>query len=98
MYIRKWLREKAVLSLEEGIRKATYAPAQRMGLKDRGMIATGAYADIVVFDYETIGERGTWLDPLHGSEGIKHVLVNGQVVHENKEHTGAKPGKVIRHA
>jgi N-acyl-D-aspartate/D-glutamate deacylase len=96
-YIRKFVKEKAIFTLEEAIKKATYLPAQKFRLKDRGVISPGAYADILLFDFEKIREKGTQLNPRQAPEGIAHVLVNGKVVYENMAHTGARPGKVIRH-
>ncbi len=95
-YIGTYVREKAVLSLEEAVRKATYLPAQRFGLKDRGVLSPGAYADIVVFDFEKIKMKGDFLDPAQPPEGILYVLVNGKVVYKEKAHTGLRPGKVLR--
>jgi len=96
-YFGTYVREKAVLTLEEAIKKATSFPAQRFGLKDRGILKAGAYADIVVFDIDTIRMRGDYNDPARPPEGIHYVLVNGKVVYKDLAHTGEKPGKVIRH-
>jgi N-acyl-D-amino-acid deacylase len=96
-YIGTFVREKAVLTLEEAIWKASGFPAQRFGLKDRGGIKTGAYADIVVFDIGTIKMKGDYENPAKPPEGIHYVLVNGKVVYKDLAHTGEKPGKVIRH-
>ena len=85
-----------MLSLEEAVRKASYMPAQRLGLKDRGVLRPGAYADIVLFDLDRIDERSTFLDPVQPPEGIAHVIVNGQVAAEGTRHTGAKAGRVLR--
>ena len=68
-----------------------------MGLKDRGVLSPGAYADIVVFNFETIKMTGDFLKPDERPEGIEYVLVNGKVVYKEKAHTGLKPGKVLRH-
>jgi N-acyl-D-amino-acid deacylase len=96
-YIRFFVKEQGVLGLEEAIRKATFAPAQEyLGLKDRGILREGAYADILVFDFDKIEEGGDFFEPTKPPEGIEHVLVNGTVVYENKAHTGARPGKVLR--
>jgi len=98
-YIRLYVKEKGVLSLEEAIKKATSVPAQEvLGLKDRGVIREGAYADIVVFDFDRIKEGDDFLEPNRPPEGIEHVLVNGTVVYEKMAHTGAQPGKVLRHS
>jgi N-acyl-D-amino-acid deacylase len=95
-YIGTYSRDMGVLGLEEAIRKATFFPAQRLGIKDRGIIAEGAWADIVVFDYGKVRMRGDFLTPAQPPEGIEHVMVNGQVVYEGMLHTGARPGQVLR--
>ena len=97
-YINRFVKETGVLSLEEAIRKATSMPAQDvLGLKDRGVIEEGAYADIVVFDFERIREGADFLEPTRPPEGIEYVVVNGMVVCERAKHTGNRPGKVLRH-
>jgi len=92
----KYVREKEVLSLEEAIRKMTSLPAQKLGLKDRGMIREGMWADVVVFDPRRVVDKATYEDPHRYSEGIEYVLVNGEVVVDKGKHTGALPGKVLR--
>ncbi|MEM9404786.1 MAG: amidohydrolase family protein [Acidobacteriota bacterium] len=92
----RYVRELGDFSLEEAIRKMTSWPATRMRLKDRGALEVGAWADIVVFDLETIEDRATWDEPMLLPSGIEWVLVNGVVVVEQGDHTGAKPGRVIR--
>jgi N-acyl-D-amino-acid deacylase len=96
-YIRTYVKDKAVLSLEEAVMKATYLPSQRLGLKDRGLINPGAYADIVIFDFEKIRMKGDYLNPAKAPDGIEYVLVNGKIVYKNMAHTGIKAGKVLRH-
>ena len=96
-YIRKYAREDGVLSLEEAIRKATSLPAQQvLKLADRGIIREGAYADLVVFEYERLRETTDYLNPNQAPEGIRLVVVNGVAVRDDASHTGAKPGKVLR--
>ena len=73
-----YVREKQVISLAEAIRKMTSAPAQRLGLSDRGLLWPGFKADIVVFDPEQIADQGTYTDPAQYATGVKVVLVNGQ--------------------
>jgi N-acyl-D-amino-acid deacylase len=92
-----WVREERVLTLEEMIRKMTSFPAQILGLRDRGLIVKGMYADIVVFDKDTIEDKSTHDDPHQYPEGIEHVLVNGKMVVEEKKHTDMTPGKFLRH-
>lgn len=95
-YLQTFVNEQHVLSLEEAVRKATMLPAQVMGLKDRGTICPGAYADMVVFDQDEIGMRGDFAEPHRPPGGIELVLVNGRVAYENMRHTGVRAGKVIR--
>jgi N-acyl-D-aspartate/D-glutamate deacylase len=96
-YLRTTVREWGVLSLEEAIRKATSLPAGVIGLRDRGRLAEGAYADVVLFDLEALQENADFRVPAQAPQGIRCVLVNGQVVCEDGAHTGARPGKVLRH-
>lgn len=67
-----------------------------LGLNNRGVLRAGAYKDVVVFDYARIRLTGDYLKPAQPPEGIEHVLVNGKVVYEGKEHTDDRPGKVLR--
>jgi N-acyl-D-amino-acid deacylase len=92
----RYARERKVISLQEGVRKMTSAPAQRLGLKDRGVLRKGYWADIVVFDPERIQDNATFEKPLQYPSGIDYVVVNGEVVIDGGEHTGRKPGKVLR--
>jgi N-acyl-D-amino-acid deacylase len=104
--LERYVRNNPVLSLQEAIRKMTSFPAQRMGIMDRGVLRPGAWADVAVFDLERVHDRATNLYPHRYPfenfphqypEGIDYVLVNGTVVVENGEHTGALPGQVLRH-
>jgi N-acyl-D-aspartate/D-glutamate deacylase len=97
-YLRTFVKEKGVLSLEEAVRKATSLPAETLGIRDRGILTEGAYADLVVFDLETLQENTDYQNPAQAPQGIQYVLVNGQVVCEDGTHTGARPGKVLRHS
>ena len=93
--IARYVREKRVLTLEQAIRKMTSWPATRMRLNSRGVIKEGAWADVVIFDYETIQDRATYEKPFVYPTGIDYVLVNGQVVIDRGKHTGARPGHVM---
>ena len=93
--IGKYVREEKVVPLEDMIRKMTSLSAQRLGLHNRGLIKKGMFADICVFDYEKIIDRATFENPHRYSEGIVYLLVNGELVVKNGEHTGAKPGRVL---
>jgi len=86
-----------ILRFEEAIRKMTSLPAQFLGIKDRGMIREGYWADIVLFNPKTVKDIATFEKPATYPEGIPHVLVNGQVVISEGKHTGALPGKVLFH-
>jgi dihydroorotase/N-acyl-D-amino-acid deacylase len=94
--LRKYVREEKKLSLEEAIRKFSALPAQRMRLADRGVLKAGMWADIVVFDPETVRDLATFEDPNQLAVGMDYVLVNGVPVIENGKMTGALPGKVLR--
>jgi len=92
----RYVREKHVLTLEDAIRKMTSAGAERLSIPDRGLLREQYYADVVVFDPNTVIDNATYDKPSQISSGIREVFVNGvEVVHDEK-HTGAKPGRVIR--
>jgi len=74
----------------------TMMPAEKLGLQDRGVIAAGKWADIVVFDYEKIQDKATFLEPHQYPVGIPYVFVNGVAVIKNGEHTGSLPGRILR--
>lgn len=92
----KYTREEKLFTLEESIRKMTSLPASNLGLKQRGALKPGYYADVVVFDPATIRDRATFEEPHQYAEGVVHVLVNGVSVIREGEHTGAKPGRSVR--
>ncbi len=92
----KYVREEGATTLEEAVRKMSSAVATRLHIRDRGLIEEGFFADIVVFDPETVSDRATYEKPHQLSVGIDHVLVNGTAVWENGRHTGAMPGRVVR--
>ncbi|MFQ6075509.1 MAG: amidohydrolase family protein [Candidatus Bathyarchaeia archaeon] len=85
-----------ILTLEEAVRKSTSMPAQKLGLLDRGVIRENAWADVVVFNADTITDKATFVKPHQYPEGIAYVLVNGVVVIDEGEHTGALPGRTLR--
>lgn len=89
-------RERNVCSLPEMIRKMTSMPAEKIGLKDRGSIAVGKAADIVIFDYTAIKDNATFLNPHQFPAGMPYVIVNGVLAVENNVITGKLPGKVLR--
>ncbi len=91
----KYVREQGIISLEEAVRKMTSFPAQRLGLKDRGLIKEGYAADMVIFDPETIIDKATYTNPHQFPVGIDYVLVNGEIVVRKGKHTGMRSGKAI---
>ena len=92
----KYVRDEHVLTLEDAIRKMTSAVADRLSLHDRGLLAPGMFADVVVFDPATITDRATYAQPKQLSLGVRDVWVNGVQVLRNGAHTGAKPGRALR--
>ena len=95
-FLGHYVRDRSVVSLEEGIRKMTSLSAEHVGITDRGSIAEGQYADLVLFDPETVIDRSTYEDPHLPSAGIEKVWVNGRLVFDGGETTGNRPGRVIR--
>jgi len=94
--LRKYVREEKRLSLEDAIRKFSSLPAQRMRISDRGVLKAGMWADIVVFDPDSVRDLATFEKPNQLSEGMRWVLVNGVPVIADGKATGALPGKVLR--
>jgi N-acyl-D-amino-acid deacylase len=94
--LRKYVKERKVVTVENAIRKMTSLPAQKLGLRDRGMLREGMWADVVVFNPKTVMDKATYEDPNRYPEGIEYVLVNGRIVVDEGEHTGALSGKVLR--
>ena len=92
----KYVRDEHVITLEEAIRKLTSLPAATLRIKERGHLTTGYLADVVVFDPKVIGDRSTYEQPHQYATGVRHVWVNGVQVLKDGEHTGAKPGRVVR--
>ena len=90
-----YVREKHWLTLPEAVRKMTSLPAQRLGWKDRGVIREGTYADLVLFNPETVIDRSTFKDPTLLATGIEKVFVNGTLVWDTGKPTGARPGYVL---
>ena len=96
--LRKYVREEKVLSLPDAIRKFSALPAQRLRLTDRGVLKSGMWADIVIFDPATVRDLATFDNPNQLSEGMEYVLVNGVPVIDQSKMTGALPGRVLRGA
>lgn len=95
-YLGHYVRDRGVVSLEEGIRRITSQSARQAGIVDRGAIREGSYADLVLFDIDTVSDRATYEEPHVPSAGIDKVWVNGQLVLEHGEVTGNRPGMPIR--
>jgi N-acyl-D-aspartate/D-glutamate deacylase len=93
----QFVRDEAILSLEQAVRKMTSAPAQRLGLRDRGTLDTGKAADVTIFDPQQIRSNATYDEPRRYPDGIPYVIVNGELVVDKGAHTGATPGKALRH-
>lgn len=92
----KYVRDEKIILLEEAIRRLTSFSAENLGLKRRGSLKPGYFADIVIFDPESIQDHATFEKPHQYSTGVHHVFVNGTQVLKEGEHTGAKPGRVVR--
>jgi N-acyl-D-amino-acid deacylase len=91
-----YVRDEKVLTLEDAVRRMTSLPAQRLGLKDRGLLREGYWADVVVFDPGRVSDTATFASPKQYPEGINFVLVNGRVVIDRGNHTGERPGMALR--
>ncbi|HTU42715.1 MAG TPA: amidohydrolase family protein, partial [Candidatus Aquilonibacter sp.] len=94
--LRRYVREEKVLSLPDAIRKFSALPAQRLRLTDRGVLKSGMWADVVVFDPATVRDIATFDNPNQLSKGMEYVLVNGVPVIDDGKMTGTLPGKVLR--
>jgi N-acyl-D-aspartate/D-glutamate deacylase len=92
----RYVRDQRVLGLEDAVRKMTSAVATRLSIRDRGLVREGYFADVVVFDPATIGDRATFERPHQLSVGVRDVFVNGVAVVRDGRHTGAKPGRIVR--
>jgi N-acyl-D-amino-acid deacylase len=91
----KYVREEQVIPLAEAIRRLTGLPATNLELDRRGFLREGMFADIAVFDAQTISDRATFEKPHQFAQGMKHVFVNGAQVLKDGEHTGARPGRAV---
>ena len=92
----QFTREEGLLRLEDAVRKTTSMSAQRLGLKDRGILRDGMKADVMGFDPDTIRANATFEEPKQYPDGISHVIVNGAPVPDNGAHTGELPGRALR--
>jgi N-acyl-D-amino-acid deacylase len=92
----QFAREEGLFRMEEAVRKMTALPAQRLGLQDRGILRDGMKADVVVFNPDTVEAKATFEDPKQYPVGIDYVIVNGKLVIDNGNHTGALPGRALK--
>lgn len=95
-FLGKYVREEKTLTLEEAIYKITYKPAKTFNIHKRGLIKSGYYADIVVFDQNTITDNGTYVDPMQYPSGIEYVFVNGKIVVNKGEYYNNRAGTIIK--
>ena len=95
-FLGKYVREEKVISLPQAIRKMTSFPAQRLGLQDRGVIREGQVADLVIFDFDTIIDKGTYTEPNRYPVGIEYVIINGKIAVDKGKLTSVRSGKVLR--
>jgi N-acyl-D-amino-acid deacylase len=92
-----YARDLRLLKMEDAVRKMTSLNAEKIGLRDRGMLRLGTFADITIFDPKKIIDRSTYEDPFQYSEGIRYVVVNGKIVLDDGKETEARPGRALRH-
>jgi N-acyl-D-amino-acid deacylase len=92
-----YVRERQVLTLEDAVRKMTSLNAAKIGLRDRGLVREGLAGDLCLFDPAKVIDHATYTDPFRYNDGIEYVFVNGQLVLDRGTHTGARPGRALRH-
>ena len=95
-FLARYVREMNLVTLEEAVRRMTSLPAQKFGLKDRGLLREGMAADILIMDENTVKDMATFEQPHQFSIGIPYVIVNGKVVVDNGKHTGERSGAALR--
>jgi N-acyl-D-amino-acid deacylase len=95
-FLGKYVREQKIVTLDEAIRRLTWLPATNLKIKKRGKLDIGNYADLVVFNADSVQDLATFEDPKVYAKGMVHVFINGVQVLQNGEHTGEKPGRVVR--
>jgi N-acyl-D-aspartate/D-glutamate deacylase len=93
-----YVRERGTLDLETAVAKLSGVPAARLGLRDRGVLREGAFADVVAFDPATVADEATYEQPSRHPVGIEHVVVNGRVAVLAGQETGERPGQLLRRA
>jgi N-acyl-D-amino-acid deacylase len=92
----RYVRDEKLLTVEEAVRKMTSLPASNLGIEHRGFLKPDYFADVAVFDPAAIQDHATFDKPRQLSTGVSEVFVNGVEVIHNGEHTGAKPGRVVK--
>ncbi|MBK8021758.1 MAG: amidohydrolase family protein [Chloroflexi bacterium] len=90
------MRDEQIIPLEEAVRRLAALPASVLKIKERGVLRPGYFADVVVFDPAQVQDKATFAQPHQYAVGMQHVFVNGTQVLANGEHTGARPGRVVR--
>jgi N-acyl-D-amino-acid deacylase len=95
-FLGRYVRDVGVVPFEEAVRRMTSLPAEVFRIRDRGSLATGSFADVVVLDATEIRDHATFEHPHRYATGVRHVLVNGTPVVRDGEHTGARPGRIVR--
>jgi N-acyl-D-aspartate/D-glutamate deacylase len=91
-----YVHERGLLRLEDAVRKMTSLNAAKLGIRDRGVLQTGRFADITIFDADRVIDHSTYTDPFQYNTGIEYVIVNGELVLDRGTHTGARPGRALR--
>ncbi|PIZ20353.1 MAG: D-aminoacylase, partial [Deltaproteobacteria bacterium CG_4_10_14_0_8_um_filter_43_12] len=91
-----YAREKGIMTLPIAVKKMTSDPCRKLGIQKRGELREGFYADLVIFNPDTIVDKATFSEPMQYPEGIEYVIVNGDITVEKGEHTGCKSGRVLR--
>ena len=96
-FLRRMVRETGALTLPDAIHRMTAMPARRLGLADRGRIASGCHADIAVIDWQRYSDSGTVESPSKLAKGVEHVMVNGSLILSHGRLTGERTGRLIRY-
>ena len=92
----KYVRDEKVITLADAVRRLSGLPAGNLGLDRRGLLKEGYFADVAIFDPAAVADRATFEKPHQYAAGMRHVLVNGQIVLKDGEHTGALPGRALK--
>jgi N-acyl-D-aspartate/D-glutamate deacylase len=95
-FLEKYVKKEFLISWEEAIYKITYGPAQKLGLKNRGLVKKGYWADLVLINPEKLADKSTFENPYQYPQGIEYVLVNGETAIENGYYTGKRAGAILK--